>query len=200
MSYKIRGQKAIVISILFFFTLFIFESCSKDSHNGDNNSSGYYLSATINGTAWSANVNSSLNNSPVVAALTTNSGVSVFILLGIKAVSKDTTAIAVIFPQNATLNNSYNFDASSYSEAAYVEESAPGSPTYFGYNTLPATGGSGNFTITSFDQTAMTIEGNFSGTLGSQNGKPALKVTNGKFRCPYTTNINELPKGGGLKF
>jgi hypothetical protein len=180
--------------------LFFFQSCKKDSAGASNNSSGYYLTATVNGESWSANVNSKLNNSPAIGGITSANGVNVVVLLGIKAVNNDSSVVAVIFPQYATLNKTYNFDDSQYSEAAYGAEISPGLPGYYGYNTTSATGGSGTFTITAFDQTTKLIEGSFSGTFGSQNGKPAVQITNGRFRCPYTTDASQLPKSGGVKF
>ena len=178
----------------------LLQGCKKDSGGGSNNSSGYFLTASVNGQSWSANVNSTLNNAPAIAALSTSNGVSIFIVLGIKAVSNDSSAIAVIFPKNVTLNQSFNFDASQYSESAYVEESAARSTTYYGYNTTSQTGGSGTITITAYDQTNKIVEGTFSGTFGSTIGRASVQVTNGKFRCPYTTDVNQLPKSGGLKF
>ena len=199
MSSKNLIQKISVTGCGVVLLLLLLQGCKKDS-GSDSNSSGYYLTATVNGESWSANVNSTLNNSPAIAAVTSSNGITVFILLGVKAVNRDSSAIAVIFPQTVTLDKATNFDASKYSEAAYVEEASPGSPTYYGYNTTPATGGSGTFTITVLDQTAKLIEGTFSGAFGSQTGRADIQVTNGKFRCPYTTDINQLPQSGGLKF
>lgn len=173
--------------------------CKKSSDSSSNSTSGYYLSADINGQAWSANVNSSLSNSPSIAALTSSGGATYVLLLGLKAVNKDTTALVLVFPQDITLNKTFNLDPLQYMEGAYVEEITPGSGTYYGYNTTPATGGSGIISITSFDQSAKTIEGTFSGTYGSQQGRTAVKVTNGKFRCVYTTDVTQLPKSG-VKF
>ncbi len=199
MKCKTGVNKAAGIGFSILFVLFFFQNCKKDSGPGSD-SSGYYLTATVNGEPWSANVNSTLNNSPAIAAVTTSNGISIFILLGVKAVNKDSSAIAVLFPHRVTLDKATNFDASKYSEGAYVLQASPASSTYYGYNTTPATGGSGTFTVTVLDQSAKLIEGSFSGTFGSQTGRPAVQITNGKFRCPYTTDINQLPKSGGLKF
>jgi hypothetical protein len=186
----------LTFSAMIIFTLL--QGCKKDS-GGDTNSSGYYLTANVNGTAWSANVNSTLNNAPAVAAATSSNGISVILVLGVKAVNTDSSAIVVIFPQNITVNQQYSFDDSKFSEAAYITSASPGSTTYYGYNTTAATGGSGTITVTAFDQTAKIVEGNFSGTFGSQTGRAPVQVTNGKFRCPYTTDVNQLPKSGGIK-
>jgi hypothetical protein len=184
--------------LLIFPALLIVQSCKKSSGGGDDagNTSGYYLTANIGGKDWSANVKSSLQNSPSIAAITTANGAKIVLLIGVKAVNKDTTAIALIFPQNIQLNKAATFDANKYLEGAYIAEMSAGSGTYYGYNTTPATGGSGTITVTTFDQTNSVIEGTFSGNFGSQNGKAALPVTNGKFRCIYTTDNTKLPVPG----
>lgn len=184
-------------AVILFCTL-LTQSCSKSS-GGDSNASVNYLTADVNGQSWSANVNSTLNNSPALAVVTSSNGITVLLLIGIKAVNKDTTAMAVIFPQNITVSKTYAFNAAQYLEGAYISEIAPGSATYYGYNTTAATGGSGTITVTQFDQSAKIVEGTFSGTFGSQQGRPAVQITNGKFHCPYTTDVTQLPKTG-LKF
>jgi len=186
---------------MIFPALLIVQSCKKSSGGSDDtgNTSGYYLTASIGGKDWSANVKSSLQNSPSIAAITTANGAKIVLLIGVKAVNKDTTAIALIFPQNIQLNKPFTFDATKYLEGAYIAEMSAGSGTYYGYNTTPATGGSGTITVTTFDQTASVIEGTFSGTFGSQTGRAAIPVTNGKFRCVYTTDNSQLP-APGLKF
>jgi hypothetical protein len=200
MKHRFFSDRIIIAVVL--STTFVFQNCKKDSDvtgGTNNNPSGYYLTATINGQSWTANVSSSLKNSPAVAASTYVNGTNVVMLLGINVVNKDSSAIAIVFPKNITLSQSFAFDASKYSEGVYVSEISSGSGTYYGYNTLPATGGTGSFNITKFDETEMTIEGTFTGTFGSVNGKPSVQITNGKFRCVYTTNVNQLPKSGGLK-
>ncbi|MEP7280148.1 MAG: hypothetical protein ABI813_15985 [Bacteroidota bacterium] len=184
-----------LVQITCILFLFATQGCKK-SADGGNNTSGYYLEAKINGQAWSANVASSLNNSPAIAALTTSGSTSVVLLLGLMAVNKDTTALVLIFPPNITLNKTLDLDPGQFTEAAYVAEISPGSGTYYGYNTTSATGGSGKITITLFDKTAKIIEGTFSGVFGSQQGRAAVQVTDGKFRCVYTTDVTKLPKSG----
>ncbi len=190
--------RSVALWLLIFPALQTVQSCKKSSGGGDDttNTSGYYLTANVGGKDWSANVKSSLQNSPSIAAITTANGAKIVLLIGVKAVNKDTTAFALIFPQNIQLNKAFTFDANKYLEGAYIEEMSAGSPTYYGYNTTPATGGSGTITITTFDQTNSVIEGTFSGTFGSQNGRAALPVTNGKFRCIYTTDNSQLPVPG----
>ncbi|HTE12480.1 MAG TPA: hypothetical protein VK645_15960 [Chitinophagaceae bacterium] len=193
MKQQIRERFTVILLIAVGFLLV--QSCKKSSgDDANNNTSGYYLTANVNGQAWSANVNSTLNNSPAIAAVTGSGSSTVLLLLGLKAVNKDTTALVLIFPQNVALNKTLNFDPAQYLEGAYVAEITPGSGTYYGYNTTSATGGSGTITITLFDQSSKTIEGTFAGSFGSQQGRPAVKVTDGKFRCVYTTDITQLPK------
>ncbi len=192
-----KGLKLNFTFIIFFSILFM-HACSKSS-GSDSNNAGNYLTANVNGQSWSANINSSLNNSPAMAVVTNSNGTNIFLVIGLKEVNKDSSAIAVIFPQNLTLNQAYAFDATQYFEGAYISETAPGSGKYYGYNTTPATGGSGTVTVTILDQSAKIVEGTFSGTFGSQQGRPAVQITNGKFHCPYTTDATKLPKTG-LKF
>jgi hypothetical protein len=203
MFYMTR-MRSIAVSMLLLPTLLVFQSCKKSSGGGDTpaNTSGYYLTATVGGKDWSANVPApTLQNSPAIAGVTTVNGVSIMLMIGVSAANKDTTAIALVFPQNIQLNKAFTFDPTKNLEAAYTAEAAPGSSTYYGYNTTTTTGGSGTMTVTSFDQTAKVIEGTFSGVFGSQTaGKPAIPFTNGKFRCIYTTTGSNPSLGPGVKF
>ncbi len=187
--------RSIALLMMLFPALMVIQSCKKSSGGSDDtNTSGYYLTASLGGKDWSANVKSpTLDNSPAIAGITNANGVNIVVLVGIAAANKDTTAIALVFPQNIQLNKPFSFDATKYLEGAYIAETAPGATTYYGYNTTPATGGSGTITVTTFDQTGKIIEGSFSGIFGSQTGRAAIPVTNGKFRCIYTTNAAQLP-------
>lgn len=193
--------RSIALLMLLFPALVVIQSCKKSSGNGDDtNTSGYYLTANVGGKDWSANVKSpTLDNSPAIAGITTANGINIVVLVGLTAVNKDTTAIALVFPQNLQLNKPFAFDATKYLEGAYIAETAPGATTYYQYNTTPAIGGAGTITVTTFDQTGKIIEGTFSGVFGSQTGRAAIPVTNGKFRCVYTTGTSSLPLSG-LKF
>jgi len=186
------------VAMLLLTALLAGQGCKKSS-GGDGsgtNTSGYFLTASIGGKDWAANVNfPGLDNSPSIGVVMPYNGGALMIVLGIKAVNKDTTSLVLVFPQNVTLNKALTLDATKNLEVAYIAETAAGSGTYYGYNTTPATGGSGTLTITSFDPTAKVIEGTFSGVLGSQTGRAAISFTNGKFRCIYTTDTNQLPPG-----
>lgn len=196
--FKMTRIHAIAGSMLLLTALMAGQGCKKSS-GGDGsgtNTSGYYLTAAVGGKDWSANVNSPvLDNSPSIGVLMPYNGGALMIVLGIKAVNKDTTSLVLVFPQNVTLNKTLTLDATKNLEVAYVAETAAGSGAYYGYNTTPATGGSGTLTITSFDQNAKVIEGTFSGVLGSQTGRAAITLTNGKFRCIYTMDTKQLPPG-----
>ncbi len=171
--------------------LWLFPSCSKSSDSG---ASGNYLTATVAGQSWGANVNSSLNSSPAIAIVTSTSNGPYFVLLGLKAVGKDTTGIVLVFPQNIALNKTVPFDAAQGLAGAWLQPTSAGANTY---NTFASnsTGGSGNLTITSIDATAKTVDGSFSGSFTPQQGSAAaVQITNGKFHCPYTTDATQAPK------
>lgn len=189
---SLRTSTLLVATML----LISIQSCSKSSGNSDNNAPEFYLTANVNGQSWSSNIHSTLNNSTALAIVTNSGGTSVLLLLGLKADNKDTTALILIFPQLIALKTALSFDPTQYREGAYVQEIKPGSGTYYGYNSTPATGGSGTITVISFDTSTNIVEGSFSGNFGSQQGRPAVQVSEGKFRCPFTTDANQLPKSG----
>jgi hypothetical protein len=92
------------------------------------------------------------------------------------------------------LNKQTNFAANLYTAGVYVDGTT-------GYNSDPANKGSGSLTVTSFDQTAKVIEGTFSGTFGLvSGGATTVQVTNGKFKCIYTTQANANPFPPNVKF
>jgi hypothetical protein len=181
--------------------IFLLQACSKSSGSDNSStSSTYYMTATVDGKAWAANMSNNSFKSPALGGITTSNGISIMVVLGIYANNKDTSAFAVLFPQSTTLNQTTVFDISKFTEAAYISETAAGSAVYNGYNTTGTTGGSGNFSVTTFDQTNKIIEGTFSGTFGATSGTAKVQVTNGKFRCPYTTDISQINNLSGLKF
>src|SRR5882757_5739642 len=129
----------IAASLVLLSILATFPGCKKSSGGGDTNTntSGYYLTATVAGKAWAANVGApSLSNSPCIGVLTKSGNVSVAAVLGVQAQGKDSSAIALILPSNIQLNHTVNFDVSIYTEAAYALNTT-------GYNSLPANKGSG---------------------------------------------------------
>jgi hypothetical protein len=179
------------------FPLFcLVQGCKKSS--GGDASTSYYFTATVNGKAWAANTSNNSYHSPALGGLTTANGVGVAAVVAVQAINNDSSAFVVVFPQNITLNTQYAVNPAQYTEGAYVSEVSPGSASYNQYNTTSTTGGSGSLTITLFDQTAKVMEGTFSGVFGSLTGGAAVTVTNGKFRCPYTTDASQLPATGGI--
>ena len=186
------------ISILILALTLLLTACSKSS--GTVNNSSYYMTAMINNLPWAANTSNNSFKSPALAGLKSQNGTTIVLVIGIKAVNTDTSGFAVIFPQNITLNQTFAFDPSQLTESVFINELSPGSATYNTFNTTATTGGSGSFTITVFDQTAKIIESSFSGTYGSAGGSNYVVVSNGKFRCPYTTDITEINNMSGGKF
>jgi hypothetical protein len=173
-----------------------FYGCKKSSGGSDsNNNPQYYLTATVAGKAWAANVSNNSLHSACTGMLVKSGSVSVVIALGIQAKSStDSTAIALIFPSGITLGQQTTFDDKKYSEGAYATMTS-------GFNTLPANKGSGTITINTFDQSAMVIEGTFTGTFGlASGGTSTVKITDGKFRCNYTTQTNANPFPPNVKF
>ena len=186
------------MSLMILLSAVLFTACSKSS--GSENNSSYYMTATIDGKDWSANLSNNSFKSPALAGIGSSNGVEFILVLGIRVADKDSSAFALVFPKTVSLNQTLAFDASKYMEGAYIDEVSPGSTLYNGYNTTPATGGSGSFSVTTFDETNKILEGSFSGTFGSTTGAAGIKVVNGKFRCPYTTDINSVKNMSGLKF
>src|ERR1700761_8383235 len=80
-------------------------ACKKSGGGGDNtgNNAGYFLTATVGGKAWAANVANDTLHSPVIAAITSSGSAKLVLLLGVQAAGKDSTAIAIVFPQNIVL-------------------------------------------------------------------------------------------------
>jgi hypothetical protein len=189
------------MAILFLVGITLLQACSKSSGSDNSSaSSTYYMTATVDGKAWAANMSNNSFKSPALGGITTSNGTSIMVVLGIYANNKDTSAFAVLFPQSTALNQTMAFDVSKITEAAYISETTPGSAVYNGYNTTTTTGGSGSFSVTNFDQVNKVIEGTFSGSFGATSGTAKVQVTNGKFRCPYTTDISQINSLSGLKF
>ncbi len=169
-------------------------SCKKSSGGSDNGSSSpYYLSATINGKAWNANVANDSLHSPVLAVLTGSGSSTIALAIGIQASGKDSSALAIVFPKNITLNKTLVFNASNYMAAVYVAN-----PTNT-YETSKNTNSDDSLTITSFDQNAKIIEGTFKGTFYLTTGTGSVKITDGKFKTPYLTDASQLPPNN-IKF
>jgi hypothetical protein len=178
------------LSLLLLICTVIITGCSKSS--GSENNSSYYMTGTVNGKAWAANLSNNSYKSPVLAGVETANNITIVFVLGIQVASSDTSAFAVIFPKNTSLNQTIGFDVTQNTEAAYIEEASAGSSTYNGYNTESTYGGSGNYSVSLIDDANKVIEGTFSGTFGLTTGSGSVTVTNGKFRCPYTTDVDSV--------
>jgi hypothetical protein len=172
-------------------TILTLSSCKKSSGGGvggSTNTSGYYLSATVNGKAWNANVANDSLKSPVLAGIDYTGVSYVLIVLGEQTAGKDTSAIALVFPENITLNKTVAFNAAQSIEAVYAASATAG------YNTVSPGGTTDDsLTVTTFDQTSKVIEGTFKGTFYRTTGSGTVKITDGKFRTPYLMDINSLP-------
>lgn len=186
---KVSFSFAALIAVLLMTT----PSCKKSSGNdggGTPDPSGYYLTATVNGKTWSANVGA--NNSqhtPVLAALSGSGSATLALVLGVQAINKDSSAFAIVFPKNITLNKTVVFNASQYMAAVYAPNAA------LAYATSKNLNSDDSLTITNFDQTSQVIEGKFKGTFYLQSGSGAttVKVTDGKFKTPYVLDATQLP-------
>jgi hypothetical protein len=163
-------------------TLLIIPSCkkgggSKDSGNNTQLDTAYYLTATVNGQKWTANVNL-LNGAAAYAG-----GASTYILvLGVQAVGKDSTAIEMSFNKAANLNTTSNFNPQYYNNIVYGDASVA-------YESDPADGASGSFVITQIDAVKQVIAGTFTCTVANTtNTGQKILVTDGKFKCLYQEN------------
>ncbi len=168
-----------------------FPACKKSSggsgSGGNNTNSEYYFTATVNGKAFNANVSNNTLNTPVLAALTGSGSATLVLVLGIQAANKDSSAFAIVFPQNITLNKTVVFNPSQYMAGVY----APNATST--YATSKNTNSDDSLTVTSFDKSAKVIEGTFKGTFYLSTGTGTVKVTDGKFRTPYVLDASQLP-------
>lgn len=167
-------------------TISVLSGCKKSSDGGGSNSQ-YYLTATVSGKAWSANVANNSMNTPVLAAVTGSGSSTVILVLGIQAVGKDSSAFAIAFPPTITLNKTVAFDASKYMAAIYAASSTAS------YATSKTPNSDDSLTITNYDQTAKVVEGTFKGTFYLQSGSGSIKITDGKFKTPYVLDASQLP-------
>jgi hypothetical protein len=180
---------------------FMMQGCSKNSNSNSNSidTTGYYFAATINGQFWSSNLTTKVQNAPAAGVLFSYNNTQLMLAIGIKANNNDSSAFFLIFPTAINLNQSTPFDSAYYVDAGYVVEASPGSSVYNAYSSSASYGGSGTLNVSLIDQTSTIIKGTFSGILGSTTGGTAITISNGMFRCPYTTNSTEiLPAGSGI--
>jgi hypothetical protein len=159
----------IVISSAFLLAV---ASCKKSNNSG---SSGTSISATVNGTAWSSNLG-------IIGFYSTAGAGGQFSIEGGQLKSADTTAFELTFYSPFTKNQVVSSDTA---EIGLLYTDVQSNLTYqAGFNV-------GHFilTITSYDSTANSIGGTFSGELyNDANYSDSIPVTNGKFNSTFTVN------------
>jgi len=165
----------------FFCALFlcVFTSCKK---NGGS-SSGYHLTATIDGQSQSFNVN------PFVFKVT-NGGASIISIEGYAGNQSNQQIMAISWtsysPSVILIPGNYSDTSSAYSLEGVYNPSI--SVSYVGGNGLTANMSNSNhlkMTITSIDSTA--VKGTFSGDfyLNGDASSPKKSITSGDFYVPW---------------
>lgn len=167
--------KAVSGLIIFLSVIFIMQSCKKDKATPDNTPKDkYFLSATVNGTAWKSDTTVAGDYQDQI------------IVLAIKVVNSDTSAFVFEFSDMLSINQPTAFNETHNNILVYAFQPVNNPGISTNYLTDPSVGGSGTFTITKFDKTAKMIEGTFSGTgINSTNSNDKVTITNGKFSMPY---------------
>jgi hypothetical protein len=164
-----RAMALLVISSTFLLAV---TGCKKSSNNGGGSGT---MSATVNGTAWT-------NSIPVVGVYATSGGTGGFEIVGLQFKSGDSTSLDLDFAAPFTLNQAITTNSGSLI-VAYTD-----SKSGAGYGAL-ITLGNASVTITSYDSTAHTIAGSFSGVLYNEATlTDSIAVTNGKFSSSFTVN------------
>lgn len=166
--------------MILLLVLFVISSCKKDSGK-DDASDEYYLSATVNGEKWAAN----LKIGPTNVSAGSQSGL--LMMLGLQKIGTDTTALIIALPINSALNQPVTFNPALQSLAGYVS-------IVNSFIADPAKGGSGTVTLTHLDETAHIAEGYFSAVAVRTQGPAATKMTisDGKFKIRYEENTSPV--------
>ena len=179
---KFKGYAYATVFILFSASLF--SSCKKnsDSPGGGNISAEYFLSATIDGKPWSANIKNGEEN----VAGGTRGGF--MFVVGAQVTGKDTTAIVLTFPASPALNTQKSFDMLQKSVAGYINVAHT-------FSADAAVGGSGTYMITTLNDSSRVIEGKFSfkGVNKQNSTSVSVNITDGKFRTTYRDNVAPQP-------
>src|ERR1700744_6254837 len=101
--------------------LFALPSCKKDSGgSGPAVNSTYYLSASVSGTSWKANVGLDSLHDPALAALNGLSTGDIAAVIGEETSGKDTSAFVIVFPVDIPLNQAIAFNTANIALAAYA--------------------------------------------------------------------------------
>lgn len=150
-------------------SLLILTACNKNSNNNSNSSGS--LSATISGTAFTA-------NSTAGAYI---SSIGQYFVIGYYIQSKDTTGIQITLPYLPPLNHPVSTDSVGLADLTYVV-SGKEYDAYFGLGNSQAV-----FTLTVADTVGHNLAGTFSGVLyNDANVNDSVVITNGKFSSSYT--------------
>jgi|SRR6185437_10460931 len=168
-------NKVFSVIISFLLVSFIMQSCKKDKATPDNSkNSKYFISATVNGKDWKSDTTDGGDFNGQMA------------VLGLKVVNSDSTIFILEFPDNVSINQSIKFDQNQNNILIYALQSATDPNTATIYETDQSVGGSGNFTVTKLDKTALMVEGIFSGIgVNNKNANDQIMITNGKFSLPF---------------
>jgi hypothetical protein len=164
---------------IFFVLLLSILGCKKSSNH--NSPSGAAVSATVNGAAWSATLQSwatyytanaqfQIWGSELAGAYTLKFGLLIItpIMLN-KPIGPDTPI------------NNFGY----FNDVVYVDEKTINS--YKSYDGQPDFGGHSTLTVTAYDSAGHTISGTFSGVLYNQaNSNDSVLVTNGRFNTSFT--------------
>lgn len=170
---KFSCNRATTLAVISFVFLLAATSCKKSSSSGGGSGS---ITATVGGTAWSTNYTT-------VGVYASGGGLGLFEIVGLQFKSGDSTSFTLEFAAPITLNQAINADTSALI-IAYTDSKSGASYTGM-------TGGIGTaiLTVTSYDSTAHTIGGTFSGSLYNiANFTDSVVVTGGKFNSSYTVN------------
>ncbi len=163
-----------------FLALVLITGCSKTAPEPE-----FYLSATIDGKNWVANLNNS-QNTTVAAIISRN----LVVVLGSQNTDNTVTAVGLVFPKSVTVNQTVAINPAQSTALAYSISQTDG------YSADPAKGGSGTITIIRLDETANVIEGTFSGETVFNQNSSRVSITNGRFRTPlFTVAVTSPPPG-----
>jgi hypothetical protein len=162
------------------FGLLLLAGCSKKDPEPE-----FFVSATIDGKPWTANVANSQNTN-VAAIINQN----LVVVVGAQDVDKAVTSVGVVFPKSIVLNQAVAINPAKNVALAYSTSQTEG------YSADPAKGGSGTLTVTRFDETAKIVEGTFSGEAIHNQNSSRIRITNGRFRTAiYTVNVTTPTPG-----
>lgn len=155
----------------------IFSSCSSsDSGGGSGPATGSYITAKVDGTAFTTVI------SGVSAASASRTGTGADTLIMVLGSSLSTNSVNINL-YGITATGTYTLNSSSDSVMAYVE-----SATSTAYGTGICDGSTGSITVTYLDATKIEGTFTFTGKDGENCAAVAKNVTEGKFRGVFVSN------------